>query len=125
MAHNGDSRIIPTGARIDKLVEKKLKRISNDWGIPPCTLGAVCIYIGFRQVEQLETKINNVVREPLPAGLPKVIQNEKDGFFTPFSDLFGNDSIPQKLSKEIMVSLKQKAKEIEQNTKKVEVEENE
>lgn len=124
MAHNGDSRVVTITVRVDKQVSKELNRYKDEWGIGPCQLGVACFYIGFKQIKQTEAKINRVIKTPLPAGLPLQMQNEKDEFFTPLTDLFNHDSIPTRLTKEIMDSLNQKAKEMEQQRKQ-EVKENE
>ena len=119
MAHNGDSRTITAGVRIDKEIKKVLEEFEKEWGIPQCTLGSVCIYIGIAKVKQRRNKIMST-----KLTLPEVMQldSESDSWFRPFQELFCGKDIPIKLSSNVMASLNLKVKEIED---KVEVEKNE
>ena len=112
MAHNGDSRSITAGVRIDKDLKKELEEFEKDWGIPQCTLSSVCLYIGIAKVKQRKIKIMNT-----KLTLPEVMKldSEADSWFRPFQDLFCNKDIPIKLSSDIIASLNLKVREIEEN----------
>jgi hypothetical protein len=125
MTHNGDSRPDALQVRIDSKTKKKLLRYENEWGVGHCVLGAICFYIGLIELEKLEEKIMFVYGKPANQILSKIIENEKRSCYMPFSSMFLQEGIPEKLGKDVMISLNEKAKEMSKSIKKVEVVENE